>query len=312
MKYKQFKIENMKDRSLLMTEKDNENSYNLDLLDTEELVALFSNEDTKPQEAVSKASSEIIKAIDLITNRINKKGRLIYIGAGTSGRLGVLDASECPPTFCSSPELVQALIAGGDKSLRTSSESLEDNVKTSIEDLQYINFNSKDSLVGITAGGTTPYVLSALKYARKIKALSIAISCVPKSDAFIDCDLHIRLLTGPELLTGSTRLKAGTATKMTLNIISTSVMIKLGKVYHNKMVDVSATNSKLIDRSIRIIQDLTDNNRQKSLELLELAEGSVKLALLISISGMNVIKARQLLRESDDNLRLALNKFDSD
>ncbi len=298
----------LQNRGYLTTEKSNDKSSDLDTLSTIELVSLFTKEDLLPQIAVSNSMSQIAKAIDYIYPRLKQKGRLFYIGAGTSGRLGVLDAAECPPTFCTSPELVQAIIAGGNKSLTNSSEGLEDEDKLSIIDLKKRNFSSIDSLVGISAGGTTPYVISAIKYANSLKALTIAISSVPYLQAPIPADIHIPLITGPELLTGSTRLKAGTATKMALNIISTSVMIKLGKVYKNRMVDVSSTNSKLVDRSIRILTDLAEIDRTKATELLAQANGSTKLALLMALTGNGLEVSKEILKSNDQDLRSCLQK----
>ena len=300
---------NSSDRGDILTEKPNDNSHDLDLMSTYELVSLFSQEDLKPQIAISKELDAIARAIDLISSLMYKGGRMFYLGAGTSGRIGVLDAAECPPTFCTDPELVQGIIAGGHKSLYRSSEDLEDVENLAIEDLKSRNFSSKDSLIGLTAGGTTPYVHSGINYARKIKALSIFISCVHKETVSSDADIDIRLITGPEIITGSTRLKAGTATKMILNIISSCVMIKLGKVYSNRMVDLSVSNSKLIDRSLRILKDLAGLTREEAIELLKKSDGSVKLALFITLSGLEIEFAKELLDQSKGNLRLALNNI---
>ncbi len=296
----------LKGRGELLTEQSNYKSKNLDLQSTMELVSLFSEEDLEPQKAVSRAIPVISKAIELITKRLKHGGRLFYIGSGTSGRLGVLDASECPPTFCTSPDLVQAIIAGGNKALRNSSESSEDNTLLSIKDLKCKDYSSNDCLIGITAGGTTPYVHSALLYSLNINALTISISCVPKKEVDIPCDIDIRLLTGPELLTGSTRLKAGTATKMALNIISTIVMIKMGKVYGNKMVDMSVTNSKLKDRALRIIIDVTKVDKEKAKSLLDESNGSVKVSILMALASLSAKQAKEILEENDQYLRLAL------
>ncbi len=296
----------------ILTEQINLKSRELDTKSTNEIVNIFSEADKEPQQAVKNAIPEIINAIDEITVRLKSNGRLFYIGTGTSGRLGVLDASECPPTFCTNPDLVQGIIAGGIPSLTRSSESLEDVPEIAISDLKDRNFTNKDVLIGITASGKTPYVLSALNYSKKINALTISISSVPYSDSTLDNDIDIRLITGPEILAGSTRLKAGTATKMALNIISTSVMIKLGKVYSNRMIDLSVSNEKLIDRAIGILFDIASVSKQKALQLLNKTNGSVKLSLLIALSGLDVIDARQLLEESNGNLRTALIKFKGD
>lgn len=294
------------DRGHLLTEQPNPRSTALDLLDTVELVRLFVEEDRRPQQAVADASASISAAVDRIATRLKAGGRLFYLGAGTSGRLGVLDAAECPPTFCSDPELVQGVLAGGAPALLRSSEGLEDLEAAGREDLDQRGFNPGDCLIGIAAGGTTPYVRGGLSHARSIGALAIAMACVPSDQAPLPCDIDIRLLTGPELLTGSTRLKAGTATKMALNIISTAVMVRLGKVFGNRMVDVSASNSKLVDRSLRILRDLGGVERDDGLVLLDQTGGSVKLALLMASSGLKSSEAMELLQTHDGQLRQAL------
>ena len=294
------------DRGHLLTEQPNPRSTALDLLDTADLVRLFVEEDRRPQQAVADASASISAAVDRIATRLKAGGRLFYLGAGTSGRLGVLDAAECPPTFCSDPELVQGVLAGGAPALLRSSEGLEDLEAAGREDLDQRGFNPGDCLIGIAAGGTTPYVRGGLSHARSIGALAIAMACVPSDQAPLPCDIDIRLLTGPELLTGSTRLKAGTATKMALNIISTAVMVRLGKVFGNRMVDVSASNSKLVDRSLRILRDLGGVERDDGLVLLDQTGGSVKLALLMASSGLKSGEAIELLQTHDGQLRQAL------
>mgnify|MGYP001296341477 CR=1 FL=1 len=220
--------------------------------------------------------------------------------------MGVLDASECPPTFCTSPDLIQGIIAGGEAALTKSSESLEDIAELAISNLKDKNFSRDDVLVGITASGRTPYVISALNYSKSLKALTISITSVPYNDSSVMSDIDIRLLTGPEILAGSTRLKAGTATKMALNIISTSVMIKLGKVYSNRMIDLSVTNNKLEERALGILFDIASINKEEGLKLLNKTDGSVKLSLLISLSGLDVIEAKLLLEKFHGNLREAL------
>ncbi len=292
----------------LLTEQINLNSNELDTKSTKEIVNIFNEADKVPQKAVEQAIPEIVKAIDAITERLKTNGKLFYIGTGTSGRLGVLDASECPPTFSTNPDLVQGIIAGGIPSLTKSSESLEDFSEIAIADLKDRNFSNKDVLIGITASGRTPYVLSALNYSKSINALTISISSVPGYESTLDNDIDIRLITGPEILAGSTRLKAGTATKMALNIISSSVMIKLGKVYENRMVDLSITNEKLKGRAIRILFDIASVKRETALNLLNKTNGSVKLSLLMALSGMDVAEANQLLQSSNNNLRSALTK----
>ena len=294
------------DRGHLLTEQSNPRSRRLDQLATTDLVNLFVDEDRRPQEAVAGASEALAAAVDAIAARLFDGGRLFYLGAGTSGRLGVLDAAECPPTFCSDPKLVQGVLAGGTPALLRSSEGLEDLDQAGREDLERHGFQQGDCLVGIAAGGTTPYVRGGLSYARSIGALAIGMACVPKDQAPLPCDIDIRLLTGPELLTGSTRLKAGTATKMALNILSTTVMVRLGKVYGNRMVDVAASNSKLVDRSLRILRDLIGVEREEGLALLASSDGSVKLALLMKAAELSKEQAKVVLERHHQQLRPAL------
>ncbi len=296
------------DNNRILTERVNLTSIDLDTKSTYEIVTIFSEADKAPQKAVEQAIPEIVKAIDEITLRLKSNGRLFYIGTGTSGRLGVLDASECPPTFCTNPDFIQGIIAGGEPSLTKSSESLEDLSEPAIKDLKEKQFSNRDVLIGITASGRTPYVVAALNYSKSIKALSISISSVPACDSILTSDIDIKLITGPEILAGSTRLKAGTATKMALNIISTSVMIKLGKVYGNRMIDLSVTNDKLLERALGILLDLGSINRERGLQLLKKTNGSVKLSLLIALSGMDVPNAKKILDESQGNLRTSLSK----
>ena len=294
------------DRGYLLTEQVNPVSDQLDQLSTVALVDLFIDEDRRPQQALFNARRALSQAVDAIAERLQGTGRLFYLGAGTSGRLGVLDAAECPPTFCSPPELVQGILAGGAPALLRSSEGLEDLESAAVADLQERGFCSDDCLVGIAAGGTTPYVRGGLGYAKELGALTIAIACVPSEQAPLPCAIDVRLLTGPELLTGSTRLKAGTATKMALNILSTGVMVRLGKVYGNRMVDVAASNSKLVDRSVRILRDLLGLKRAAALSLLERAQGSVKRALCMGSCDLKADAADALLEAHGADLRAAL------
>ena len=272
---------NLQERGHLLTEQINPHSLNLDQLNALELVELFNSEDQKALSAIAGAKMELAAAIEQIAAKLHQGGRLFYIGAGTSGRLGVLDAAECPPTFCTPPDLVQGIIAGGAGALLRSSEGLEDLAEDGENAIIQHQVNSLDVVVGITAGGTTPYVHGALHGARQRGALTIFIACVPAQQVAVEADVDIRLLTGPEILAGSTRLKAGTATKLALNILSTGVMVKLGKVYGNRMVDVAVTNQKLHDRALRILRDLTDLNREAAETLLERSGKWVKLALLM-------------------------------
>ena len=294
------------DRGHLLTERPNPASETLDQLPTASLVELFCANDLLPQQAVAAAAPALTAAIDAIAARLARGGRLFYLGAGTSGRLGVLDAAECPPTFCSPPELVQGVLAGGAAALLRSSEGLEDLREAGRGDLIQRGFGPDDALVGIAAGGTTPYVLGGLAHGQAIGALTVAMACVPAEQVPMPCDIDIRLLTGPELLTGSTRLKAGTATKMALNILSTGVMVRLGKVFGNRMVDVAVTNSKLEDRALRILRDLAGVPRDQGLGLLEQAGGSVRLALLMAASGLEAGAARAALERHGPGLRQCL------
>lgn len=294
------------DRGHLLTEQANPLSSRLDELPTAELVDLFCRNDLEPQQAVAAAAGQLTHAVDAIACRLAAGGRLFYLGAGTSGRLGVLDAAECPPTFCSDPAMVQGVLAGGAPALLRSSEGLEDLRDAGRADLVSRDFAPADCLVGIAAGGTTPYVLGGLEHACTIGALAIAMSCVPRDQAPMPCDIEIRLLTGPELLTGSTRLKAGTATKMALNILSTGVMVRLGKVYGNRMVDVAVTNSKLEDRALRILRDLAGVDREAGTALLAASGGSVKLALLMVATGHDRETALQKLQEHGPGLGAVL------
>jgi N-acetylmuramic acid 6-phosphate etherase len=293
-------------RGHLLTEQANPLSSELDALSTEQLVQVFVEEDRRPQQAVAAAAPALAAAVDAIAERLQQGGRLFYLGAGTSGRLGVLDAAECPPTFCSPPELVQGVLAGGAPALLRSSEGLEDLLAAGADDLKARDFCGRDALVGIAAGGTTPYVHGGLEHARSLGALTIAMACVPAEQVPMPCDIDIRLITGPEVLTGSTRLKAGTATKMALNILSTGLMVRLGKVYGNRMVDVAVTNSKLEDRALRILADLAGVERAQGRALLAESGGSVKLALLMARHGLSVDDARNRLAASGGQLRSAL------
>lgn len=296
----------MKDRGHLLTEQNNPNSQNLDELSTLEMVDVFNKEDQKTVDAIAQARTALAQAINLAAASMREGGRLFYVGAGTSGRLGVLDAAECPPTFCTSPERVQGILAGGAAALLRSSEALEDETESGAEAIATHKVTSRDIVVGITAGGTTPYVHGALTAAKQRGADTVFIACVPADQVPVDADVDIRLIVGPEVLAGSTRLKAGTVTKMALNIISTGVMVKLGKVYGNRMVDVAVTNTKLRDRAIRILQDLTDLDREAAGALLDKSDLQVKVALVMHMLGVEKAIAQKRLNDHDGNLRAAL------
>ena len=267
------------DLSKLNTEQRNPNTYNIDKLDTLSMLQVINEEDKKVAQAVEAELPHIAAAVDLITSKLREGGRMFYIGAGTSGRLGVLDASECPPTFGVSPHMIQGLIAGGPKALISSIEGAEDNKNRAISDLKERNLISNDVLVGIAASGRTPYVVSALEYANSINAATVAISCVESSQIASIANIAITPITGPEVITGSTRLKAGTATKFVLNMLTTAAMIKLGKVYSNLMVDVQATNEKLKARAVRIVIEATGCDEKTAAEALTNSNGSAKSAI---------------------------------
>ena len=296
----------MKDRGHLLTEQNNPNSRNLDELSTLEMVDVFNQEDQKTVDAIAQARTAIALAINLTAASLREGGRLFYVGAGTSGRLGVLDAVECPPTFCTPPELVQGILAGGASALLRSSEALEDEENAGMEAIISHKVTHRDVVVGITAGGTTPYVHGAVTAAKQRGASTIFIACVPAEQVPVEADVDIRLIVGPEVLAGSTRLKAGTVTKLALNILSTGVMVKLGKVYGNRMVDVAVTNTKLRDRAIRILRDLTDLDREAAETLLDKSDLQVKVALVMHLAGLEKQAAMDALAAQDGNLRAAL------
>jgi N-acetylmuramic acid 6-phosphate etherase len=294
------------DRGHVLTEQANPASQNLDQLSPVEFVDLVNIEDQQTLNAIAGARAELAAAITLIADSMRQGGRLFYIGAGTSGRLGVLDASECPPTFCTPPDLVQGIIAGGAGALIRSSEGLEDIAEDGAAIIHEHHIHEHDVVVGITAGGTTPYVHGALRAAQQRGAAAILIACVPREQVPADYDGDIRLLVGPEILAGSTRLKAGTVTKMALNILSTGVMVQLGKVYGNRMVDVAVTNTKLRDRAIRILSDLTNLDRDPAADLLDRSGQRVKLALLMHWTGLSATEAETCLQAHQGHLRQAL------
>jgi N-acetylmuramic acid 6-phosphate etherase len=306
---KQVEGSGVVERGHLLTEQVNPNSQNLDELTALEIVELFNQEDAKAIAAVAAAKVPLAEAIERTSAALRQGGRLFYVGAGTSGRLGVLDAAECPPTFCTPPDLVQGIIAGGSDALVRSSESLEDRAEDGMAAIAQRHVTAQDVVVGITAGGTTPYVHGALAAARSQGATTVMMACVPADQVPCDVDIDIRLLVGAEVLAGSTRLKAGTATKLALNILSTGVMVKLGKVYGNRMVDVAVTNQKLYDRAIRILRDLTDLDRTAAAELLDKTNRRVKLALFVHWTGVDVEEGDRLLAQHQGNLRQAVQAY---
>jgi len=290
-------------RGNIATEQPHNATSMLDTLSTLACVELLGTDHLRAIEAVQKVSPAIATFIDALHQRVVSGGRLIYIGCGTSGRLGVLDAAECPPTFQSAPELIIGLIAGGDKALRFSSEAAEDNPNGVAPEFNRLKVSEKDCVLGITAGGTTPWVLGGLDLARACGALTCLLTCAIDSSA---CDHTIMLDTGPEPLTGSTRLKAGTATKLALNIIATTLFIKLGKVYGNMMVDLKVTNDKLRDRAIRIVSTVCELEREKAMHLLDQAEGNVKIAIIMQTCLIDATTAQRKLEDAGGVLRSAL------
>jgi N-acetylmuramic acid 6-phosphate etherase len=295
-----------KHRLLPITEHSNRRSKNIDRLSTEEIVTLINSEDMLIAPAVGKERKKIAVAVDMIVEHFKKGGRLFYVGAGTSGRLGVLDASECPPTFGVSPKLVQGIIAGGKRALVRAVEGAEDKPDDGARAVIKRGICERDVVVGIAACGLTPYVRGALKEARKLKAGTIFITCAPQSVNGAPAGIIINPVVGPEVITGSTRMKAGTATKLVLNILTTTAMIKMGKVYGNLMVDLTATNNKLHDRSVRIVVGMTRLSRTKAAKLLERAEGKVKVAIVMHFRKINLQEALTVLDECGQSLRKAI------
>ncbi len=289
-------------RGHFLTEQRNPLSMDLDNLSALELVQLMNQQDATVVRAVQDAQESIAQGILLIAEALAQGGRLFYVGAGTSGRLGVLDASECPPTFRTAPTMVQGLIAGGPEALVRSIEGAEDSPGAGAADLIERGISAADVVVGIAAGGTTPYIHGALTEARTLGAKTIFFCCVSKEQVPDDYDLSIRVLVGPEVLTGSTRLKAGTATKMVLNMLSTGAMVRLGKVYQNLMVDVSVTNHKLEARALRMLSELARISPAEAQDLLKSADNKVKLALVMHHRQVDKKQAEALLEEHQGHL----------
>jgi len=290
----------------LLTEQTNPASEGIDRLDTVRILEVINDEDAKVAPAVRAEIPNIAQAVEAIVAALRKGGRLFYIGAGTSGRLGVLDAAECPPTFHVPPELVQGIIAGGERALWRASEASEDDPEAGERDLAARGFRPPDVLVGIAASGRTPYVLGAMRAARRMGAFTIGLSCTPGSELARAADLAITPLTGPEVIAGSTRMKAGTATKLVLNMISTAVMIRLGYVYGNLMVNVQPTSVKLRDRARRILQRVTGADEDESARLLEAAGGDVRVAIVMKRLGAGRAEAQRVLETAGGRVAEAL------
>ena len=292
--------------STLITEQRNPNSMNVDSLSALEIVQLMNEEDKQVPLAIEKCLPQIAQAVERIVAAFQQGGRLVYIGAGTSGRLGVLDASECPPTFGVSPEMVKGIIAGGERALRHPIEGAEDSKAQAVVDLQTIQLSSKDVLVGIAASGRTPYVIGALEYAKSLGSVTVSIASNPNSAMANIVDIAIDTVVGPEVLTGSSRLKSGTAQKLVLNMLTTASMILMGKCYQNLMVDVQASNEKLKARAIRIVMQATDCEKALAEETLKLADQNAKLAIMMILSGLDRAQAEALLEKHQGKLQLAL------
>lgn len=292
----------MVELNILDTEQKNERTKNIDILSTLEVLKLMNDEDKKVAYAVENELENIQKAVDITYEKMAAGGRLIYSGCGTSGRLGILDAVECPPTFGTDPELVQALIAGGVMAFVKAVEGAEDNQELGAEDLKAIGFSEKDILVGIAASGRTPYVVGAVSYAKSIGAKTISVTCSTNSPLTSITDVAITLQTGPEVITGSTRLKSGTAQKMVLNMLSTSVMIKLGKVYGNLMVDLKATNEKLVERAVMIVRTITEVDDITARQTLEACDYSAKTAIVMLKCNLTAVKAEEAINKANGHI----------
>ena len=292
--------------STLITEQRNPNSMHVDSLSALEIVQLMNKEDKQVPLAIEKCLPQIAQAVECIVAAFQQGGRLVYIGAGTSGRLGVLDASECPPTFGVSPEMVKGIIAGGERALRHPIEGAEDSKAQAVADLQTIQFSSKDVLVGIAASGRTPYVIGALEYAESLGSVTVSIASNPNSAMANIVDIAIDTVVGAEVLTGSSRLKSGTAQKLVLNMLTTASMILMGKCYQNLMVDVQASNEKLKARAIRIVMQATDCDKSLAEETLKQADQNAKLAIMMILSGLDRAQAEALLEKHQGKLQLAL------
>jgi N-acetylmuramic acid 6-phosphate etherase len=298
----------MLDRGHLLTEKSNPRSAALDALSTADAFDVMNNEDRTIADAVADAKRPIIAAIERVATALAGGGRLIYVGAGTSGRLGVLDAAECPPTFLTDPDMIVGVIAGGDEALKRSAEGAEDSPGDGARQVDNLNVSGRDVVFGIATGGTTPFVHGALRRARERRAATVFLACVPQDSAADEADISIRVLTGPEVITGSTRLKAGIATKMVLNMISTLTMVRLGKVYGNLMADVNARGcAKLTDRAIRTTMAATGLSRGAATKLLENADWHVKTAILMHHANLSdPAEALRRLDAAGGHLRCAL------
>lgn len=290
----------------LLSEERNPRSMDVDLMSAAEIVSLINSEDRLVPDAVGKTLPQVAQAVDAIVTTFRQEGRLVYIGAGTSGRLGVLDASECPPTFGVPPDMVVGLIAGGHGALIRATEGAEDRTEDGAEDLRAIGLTDRDVVVGIAVSGRTPYVIGALDYAKSVGATAVALTCNPDSAIARMADISIAPVVGPEVLTGSTRLKSGTAQKLVLNMLSTASMIRIGKSYQNLMVDLHASNDKLLARAVRIVMQATECSVADAQQALERTGNDVKLAIVTLLTGQSVDDARTAMQGADGFLRRAL------
>ena len=290
----------------MVTEQRNADSMDIDRLNAFEIVKIINREDQRVPLAVERCLPQIAQAVEKIVAAFRQGGRLIYIGAGTSGRLGVLDASECPPTYGVSPDMVVGIIAGGEQALRRPIEGAEDNPQQGQTDLEKIRFSAKDVLVGIAASGRTPYVIGALNYAKSLNAVTIAVASNPGSAMAKIADIAIETVVGQEVLTGSSRMKSGTAQKLVLNMLTTASMILMGKCYQNLMVDVQASNEKLRARALRIVMQATECSEETAQQTLQRADNNAKLAIMMILSGLEKAAAVQLLNRHQGKLRQAL------
>ena len=292
-----------------VTEQCNPASYQIDTKTTAEILTIINNEDKKVPEAVSQAIPQLTQLVDCAVAVFKKGGRLFYLGAGTSGRLGVLDASECPPTYGVSPDMVQGFIAGGDAALRRSIEGAEDDENHGVDQLRGAGFSAADMLVGITASGSAPYVLGALRYARSLGSPTGAISCNKDSRTFELADYPIYLPVGPEIVTGSTRMKSGTAQKLALNMITTTAMIRLGKVYNNFMIDLMPVNAKLVERSKRLINEITGCGEERAARIFEDSGRKIRTAVIMASLQISKEEAEALLKQGNGNINHALDTY---
>lgn len=295
-------------KDIIITEKTNPDTVNIDVSSSLEIVKMINNEDLKVAQEISKNLDTIAKAIDIISENFVKGGRLLYFGAGTSGRLGVLDASECPPTFNTQSDMVTGTIAGGDKALRYAIEGAEDSIELAQDDFKRLNINQNDTVVSISASGNANYVMEILKLAKEKHAKAIALTCNPNAKMKDYADLSICIETGAEAITGSTRMKAGTAQKMVLNMLTTGAMVKTGKTYKNYMVDVKPTNIKLKDRAIRIVSQIAQTDYETAKMTLENNNFKVKEAIVQIKFNIDFESASNLLKQTNGILRKALNK----